>query len=334
MKTQIKFNKPKAKPILGKQGYGTIIFILFLVSFTCATAQQEPIFSFYGQQLNLVNPAVAGLDNGSITLVHRSQWTDVPQAPQTTAFSFGTPWSNGLGGGVSVWSDKTFVEQQTLVSADFSYKVQLNTAYNLYMGLKASGDFYNLNLTGLETFNAIADPALSNISRLTPNAGLGFYLEHKRYFISLSAPRLFENKRAKEEDGMFIAATNRVHYYLSGGASFPLGALWSFEPTAIFRKVGGAPVSAEVTGILSFQERFRFGTGYRSSGSLSGLLMVGVTKDLHIGYAYDTDRRSGLATVGGNSHEILMQFNLGRKSKLAIEQEENQKELPTEDEDN
>ena len=75
------------------------------------------------------------------------------------------------------------------------------------MGIKAGGNNYNVNTTGLQSYNITLDPALQNISRFNPNIGVGFYLKHDKYYISASAPRMLNTMRAKNEDGIAVVAT-------------------------------------------------------------------------------------------------------------------------------
>ena len=49
---------------------------------------------------------------------------------------------NNVGLGLSVVSDKVFIEQQTFAYVDFSYKLDMEST-QLYLGLKAGGNFYN-----------------------------------------------------------------------------------------------------------------------------------------------------------------------------------------------
>ncbi len=122
-------------------------------------AQQANNFAFYNNQMNVINPAYAGIDNqtqisGSI----RSQWTGVKEAPGTQAVSFGTPLGKNLGFGISILNNETFIEKQTSVGIDLSYLVKLNETADLYFGVKAGGNSFNVNTAGLEFYSVDVDP--------------------------------------------------------------------------------------------------------------------------------------------------------------------------------
>lgn len=86
-------------------------------------AQQESTFTMYRYHMNVVNPAYAGVDNETVIIGSiRRQWTGIKDAPETQAVSFGTSVGDNLGLGISMVSDKTFIEKQTTLGIDFSYK--------------------------------------------------------------------------------------------------------------------------------------------------------------------------------------------------------------------
>ena len=129
-----------------------ILAIALLLVSSAAMAQQETAYSFYRQHMSVVNPAYAGVD--SITVVSstlRKQWTGIANAPETQAISFGTSLGKKVGFGMTVINDQTFIEKQTFVSLDFSYKLKMSETADLYCGIKAGGSSYNVNSLGLET---------------------------------------------------------------------------------------------------------------------------------------------------------------------------------------
>ena len=164
--------------------------------------------------MNVINPAYAGADAPNmLSLTSRRQWTSIENAPNTIALAFSSARKNNVGLGVSVVSDKIFIEQQTFAYVDFSYKLELSSDAQLFFGLKGGGNFYRADPTLLNTYDPISDPTQIALSRFNPNIGIGFYLKHKDYFVSLSTPKMLDTKRAKEEDGFATAATDQAHYY-------------------------------------------------------------------------------------------------------------------------
>ena len=283
---------------------------LLLVS-SAVMAQQETAYSFYRQHMNLVNPASVGIDSITVaTSTLRKQWTGVPNAPETQAVSFGTTLGKKVGFGMTVISDKTFVEKQTYFSLDFSYKLKMSETADVYFGIKAGGNSYSVNTSELETYNVQADPALASISTFNPNVGVGAVYREGPMYISLSIPRLLNTKRATNDAGYASVATNSPHIYLSGGYDVPLQGEFSsliLKPSAMLRYVNGAPVSLDITTMLQIDKTFELGGMYRTDKAYAAMATVLVSNRLLFGFAYEMSTQPTLAAAK-NTNEILLQF--------------------------
>lgn len=287
-----------------------IIIIVFIFSFAQVIyAQQESLFSFYREHLNLVNPAFVGVDQSTQLMTSlREQWTGIEEAPSTQALSFMTPLGKKLSIGLSYVHDRVFIEKQSFIAIDFSYQVTLNEKLDLFMGIKAGGNNYEVNTTGLQTYNIIADPALAPISRFNPNFGVGFYLKHDKYYVSLSTPRLLNTERAKNEDGFATVATDRAHFYLSTGYNFELNNRWSLLPSTMVRYVNGSPFSIDFTLSASLADSFFLGTTYRTDQTLVFLTKIKLQQRMYLGYAYEYITQKELLGRANGSSEFFLQF--------------------------
>ena len=287
-----------------------LAIILLLVS-SAVLAQQETVYTFYRQHMNLVNPAYAGVD--SITVVSstlRKQWTGIANAPETQAISFRTSLGKKVGFGMTVINDQTFIEKQTFVSLDFSYKLKMSETADVYFGIKAGGSSYNVNTSGLETYNVQADPALASISTFNPNIGVGAVYKEGPMYISLSIPRLLNTKKATNDAGYASVATDSPHIYLSGGYDVPLQGEFSsliLKPSAMLRYVSGAPVSLDLTAMLLIDKIFELGGMYRTDKAYAAMATVVISKRLVFGFAYEMSTRPELARAR-NTNEMLLQF--------------------------
>ena len=293
-----------------KRIHNILALALLLIS-SAAMAQQETAYSFYRQHMNLVNPAYAGMDSVTVaTSTLRKQWTGIADAPETQAVSFGTSLGKKLGFGMTVISDKTFIEKQTYVSLDFSYKLKMSETADVYFGIKAGGNSYNVNTTGLETYNIQSDPALGSINTFNPNVGVGAVYKEGSMYVSLSIPRLLNTKRATNDAGYASVATDSPHIYLSGGYDIPLdGELSTFvlKPSAMLRYVAGAPVSLDITTMLQIDKTFELGGMYRTDKAYAAMATVLISNRLLFGFAYEMSTQPTLAAAR-NTNEILLQF--------------------------
>lgn len=273
-------------------------------------AQQEGIITNYMYHMNLYNAAYVGVDGETmVTASFRQQWTGIKDAPSTEAVSFGTIIGKNLGIGISVYNSNTFVESQTFTGIDFSYRLQLSQETELYLGLKAGGNAYSVNTSGLETYNIIADPNLSSISRFNPNVGVGALLKNSKWYASLAVPRLLSTDRADNENGVATTALAKPHVYVSTGYELILdaGTGLMLRPVAMARYVSGAPMSVDFNTMLSFDNNFEIGASYRTDGAFAGLVNFSIKKRLLLGYAYEISTRSELASAK-NTNEFLLRF--------------------------
>jgi len=272
-------------------------------------SQQESYYTLYRYNMNVINPAYAGaLGKNVFAFTSRRQWSSMQDAPSTLAFSYSSERENNVGLGLSVVSDKVFIEQQTFAYVDFSYKLDMEST-QLYLGLKAGGNFYSADPRALSAYSASSDPAQQQLSRFNPNVGAGAFLKGELFWASFSIPRLFNVKR--ESDNLAVTAKDRMHSYLGGGVDLPIGSGLLVKPSVMLRKVKGLPVTTDFTGMLSWQNQFDVGISYRSSSSFA-LLSVISLGGFDIGYAYETPTASSLSQLNLKTHEIVLRINLGQ----------------------
>ena len=288
-----------------------IVAIALLLTSSAVMAQQESVISFYRQHMNLVNPAYVGVDSMTIaTSSIRKQWTGIAEAPETQTVSFGTYLGKNLGFGMTVIHDQTFVEKQTFVSVDFSYKLKMSETADMYFGIKAGGNTYNVNPSGLETYNLQSDPALGSINTFNPNLGVGALYKDGALYVSLSIPRLLNTKRATNDEGYASVKTDRPHIYLSGGYDFPLQDDFSslvLKPSVMLRYVSGAPVSLDLTAMLQIEKNFEIGGMYRTDKAYAAMANITINNRFIFGFAYEMSTRPTLASAK-NTNEIFLQF--------------------------
>ena len=249
----------------------TLVFIL------CSSlwSQQDPHISLYRYHMNMINPAVSGIKSfASLNMSFRSQWQGFEDSPETQIVSFGTPTrGERVGLGINIIHDKTFVEEQTLIFGSFSYRLPLNEDLDLFLGLQAGTNGYSVSAQDLNVYGLSegqVDPNLINFSRFNPNVGVGAYLRHEKYFLSLSAPKILATKRFKEQNGLFTSATDRIHYYLSGGSYLRINNQWEFIPSVLARYVNAAPFLITANMSLSYKRAIDFGIEYNFGSGIGG----------------------------------------------------------------
>ena len=72
--------------------YGRIILLFFLLITLKGTAQQDPIFTQYMYNGQIINPAYAGMwEKIGFTALVRKQWAGIHRTPLTEAISIHSP---------------------------------------------------------------------------------------------------------------------------------------------------------------------------------------------------------------------------------------------------
>ena len=273
-------------------------------------AQQESSFAFYKYHMNVINPAYAGVDEQTvITSSIRNQWSGIANAPKTQAVSFGMPIANNLGFGIAVVNSSTFIEKQTAVDINLSYKLKMSQNTDLYLGINAGGTNFNLNTAGLELYSVESDPAFGSIKTFNPNFGAGALLKSEKFYVSLSVPKLLHIQNAKNDNGYATLETNKPRVYLSGGYDFnlnPTGTL-VLKPSVLARYATATPFSVDISTMLQIQQNFEVGALYRTDKAYAAMANFILNKKFIIGYAYEMSTISTMASAK-NTNEILLQY--------------------------
>ena len=281
-------------------------------------AQQEVNYSLYRYHLNLLNPATTGTQGGTyLNMSLRTQWVGVDEAPETQAISMGTPnKKDRLGTGFSIINDQAFIERQTQLFFDFSYRLPMGDQKNLYLGLKAGGTSIRLFTDRLENTQE-NDPFLQGNMGFVPNIGVGIYYKTPRFYLSTSIPRLLNTERFSADDGQVSRATDRPHLFTSFGFFIPVSHDWDLVPAGMISYVEAAPIDYVFDLGFSFQKRFDFGVQYNHSsisGGFGAITSFQLKDGLQFGYAYVNSSMDQVNHYSAGTHELVLKIKLGNHS--------------------
>ena len=305
-----------------KKIYVTLAFVFMVV--LKSEAQQDPQYTQYMYNMNVVNPAYAGSkDNLSIGLLYRTQWVDINGAPKTGTLTVHSPVGKNVGLGLSAITDKIGPVDETNVYADFSYTIKMADHHNLAFGLKAGATFHQVGLfsdIGNGYVPSPDDPAFSeNISNTYLNIGAGAYYYTSNYYVGFSVPNMLKSKHLdvtqNGEEREFGSETQ--HYFLTGGYVFDLSDNTKFKPSFMLKSAFNAPTSLDLSANALFYEKFEVGASYRLDDSFGGMVNFAVSPSIRIGYAYD-HIVSDLNVVTHASHEFILLFDLNFAEKTSV----------------
>jgi len=285
-----------------------LVLLLCILSTELATAQQDPQYTQYMYNMNVVNPAYAGSKEGlSLTALYRKQWSGFDGAPETFTFSAHAPFGDKVGLGLSAIKDELGPISETNVYVDFSYTLQVSSSIKVALGIKAGATFQDVGLTDLDLQDP-NDPFFSqDINNTYPNVGAGAFLYGDNFYVGLSVPNLLNSVHLDENGLKYGSETN--HYFATAGYVFQVSENVKLKPSVMVKSAFNAPVSFDGNVNVLFFEKFEIGVSYRLDDSFSGLVGFQVTENIRIGYAYDYIT-SDLDAVADASHEVIVSFDL------------------------
>ncbi len=295
-----------------------LVVLLGILTATGVHGQQDPHYTQYMYNMNVINPAYAGSkENLSIGLLYRKQWVDIEDAPTTFTASGSSPVGKNVGLGLSVLSDRIGPVEENNIYGDFSYTLNLGGEHRLAFGVKAGVTMHKIDFSRiLPTLPMANDDAFSggNPSSTHMNFGSGLFYYTNKYYIAFSVPNMLKTAYLDYNGKKY--GSEVAHYFLTGGYVFDLSPTLKFKPFAMVKSAFHAPVSVDVSTNFLFSEVFEVGATYRLQDSYGLMANYAITPTLRIGYAYD-HIVSDLKVSTPSSHEIIMLFDLNFPKKVS-----------------
>tara|TARA_B110000305_G_scaffold183561_1_gene203906 strand:+ start:18 stop:929 length:912 start_codon:yes stop_codon:yes gene_type:complete len=293
-----------------------VILLLTMLFALQMNAQQDPQYTQYMYNMNIINPAYTGSTEGlAVGALYRSQWVGLDGGPETFTFNIHSPIGKQVGLGLSVISDQIGPVKETNAYVDFSYTIPVGTVTKLAFGIKGGFTFHDIGLADVNTTDP-NDPFFeNNINETTPNIGAGVYFyKPNKYYISASVPNILNGVHL-DTNGTKIGSETE-HFFAAAGYVFDLSENFKLKPHALLKYATDAPLSYDINANVFMYELVEIGVGYRLQDSFSGMINFQVYDNLRIGYAYDAIR-SDLNIVTNSSHEIFINFDLNFSSKVS-----------------
>ncbi|CAM1362018.1 conserved exported hypothetical protein [Tenacibaculum litopenaei] len=266
----------------------------------CA-AQNQPDFSAFSSNLQVINPAFSG-KNGATQLVahHRKVWSGMQYPIHSSLLGISAPVGGNWGLGIQLVNDNFQFFNNHSITANISYAIQLNQSHDLLFGMGITGEQFVPDFSGIRTHTP-NDPEFINAQR-TSRASLtiGISLRNSDYYlhaVGFNLSNLHRNTyRINAGGGLFTDLNDSV--YLTN--SF----LLRMEP--------GTPMNADITSMVSYLSKYHFGFGYRWNSSVSINALIDANPWLQLGYSYGIPTNT-LYTHTSGSHEFFMRFFLLQK---------------------
>jgi type IX secretion system PorP/SprF family membrane protein len=288
-----------------------IIAIIVVILCTISTkAQQDPQYTQYMYNMNVLNPAYAGSNDAlNLNFLARTQWVGFEGAPETLTLSMHSPVGKNIGLGLSVIVDKIGPVEEQNIYGDVSYTLNVSNKAKLALGVKAGYTFYNLCIPCLNTVSPDDQSFNNNIAnKAFPNFGVGAFYYTDKFYAGVSVPNLLQSFHFDKSGGQVTRASEEKHYFVTTGYVFDISQDLKLKPSIMAKAVEGVPLSIDFSGNVLFFDKFEAGLSYRLDESFSALINVRVGESLRIGYAYD-HTLTNLEQFNSGSHEVLLLFN-------------------------
>ena len=307
-----------------RHSYITLILLVLLGTFA-TQAQQDPQYTQYMYNTQVVNPAYAGSrDALSFGLLYRTQWVNFEGAPQTGTFTVNSPIGalENMGLGLSIVRDELGPAIESNVVIDYSYSITTGDASELSFGLKAGVDLLDVDFTKLNIFDK-DDPRFQNNvdNRVQPQIGAGVYFNTDRFYAGLSVPNFLTTKHFDEGSLANIEketiAAERLHYFLIAGYVFDLNENLKFKPATLVKLVSGSPLQWDVSANFLINEKFTLGAAYRWSAAISGLVGFQASDQVFIGFGYDF-QTTDIEDFSDGSYEVMLRFEIFKKPERVL----------------
>ncbi|MFV0291538.1 MAG: type IX secretion system membrane protein PorP/SprF [Mangrovibacterium sp.] len=295
----------------GKKLATLVLFMVLILMGNRGFAQQDPLYSQYMFNIQMVNPAYVGTwETIGVTALTRNQWLGVDRAPQTNTLSVQSPTrGERVGIGASLMNDKFGHIKRLAFFTDYSYKVQLDDrGTQLRFGLKAGFSNYTNNLSAYDIQDS-GDPAFQGMveQKFMPNFGFGVFLHQDKYYFGASIPKMIEHSIDNDAAKNYSIQSDIRHWFFMGGYVVDLSEGFKFKPSVTARMVSGAPLSADFNANFLLNEKFWFGGMYRTGAGFGVNLQWIVDKKMRIGYAIDYSN-SGIYKNSLGIHELMISY--------------------------
>jgi len=300
--------------------------ILILGTLQIGFAQQPAQYSLHMFNNFSFNPAYAGIDNSlSVTAVFRKQWVNLPESPTTENVNAHMPLYLLHGGvGIEVENETLGNFQQTSALLAYDFQLPINRAGILSIGL--SGGVVQRSLDGTKirtpegqytteppTTFTHNDPILPNgdESGTSVAVNVGLYFQSERLEAGISAINLTE----QTIDLTALEFKPERNYYFTATYTLDINRSLTLRPS-ILVKSNFNQTQIDFSALLNYNDNFFGGASFRgyNSDSVDAVAFIGGVKlneKITLAYSYDLTL-SNLNTVSSGSHEILINYNLGK----------------------
>lgn len=289
----------------------SLIFIFLLIGWQ-AYSQQDPLFTQYMFNKQVVNPGYAGSREVlTFDVLDRVQWVGIDGAPRTLTFGGHMAMRNRkVGLGFYGYRDVLGPSINQGLMATYAYRIFFERS-SLAFGMQGGIKYFNFDWNAIRVKYPDEYFYPRDVRKIAPDFNLGIYFQAPRFYAGISSKQLLENEYGIAETSTGGTSFTRLlrHFYLMTGAVFPMADRIAFKPSLLAKYVKNAPPQLDLNASVQFDNTFWVGASYRTMHAIAFLAEFQIKPWMRLGYSYDIYLNE-LQPYNYGSHEFRLGFDL------------------------
>ena len=330
-----------------------ILYIL-LISVSCsihfgAFGQQNFQLSQYMNGMNLINPAISGIeDYTKVNLGYRKQWAGwtgngttpasmyivgntrvAPKPYSSTSMPLRTAHddastissekgnSNGIHGvGGYIYSDNYVYFKRVSLGTSYAYHLKLNDEFNLSAGIALGLTNNAIDISQLSLYDEVNDNSYlsllnSNNSKIAGDMNLGLLLYSKEFFLGYSAFQVFGGRQFSKVSG--LDARYFLQHNIIAGYNIKMNDDVVLLPSVLIKTLTNVPTTIDFSLKATIKNKYFGGLSYRTEDAIIFFLGTQISENIAFSYSYDYNL-SDIRNYSTGGHEINLSVLLSRKN--------------------
>lgn len=294
--------------------------LIILLSAIDVKAQLTNIQSAFFQNQYLVNPAMAGIEQGlNLNMNYHQQWLSTPGSPKLTTFTADYNSGNKVGLGLNIYNDKAGLISRTRVMGTYAYHLTLNDK-----GDKLNfGASIGINDAYIDESSIIGDPndlALSEFNKhgFYADGDIGVSYTSNKFNAQIAIPNLKRVFFKRATDDVDVEASNfygalSYKWQLSDAFNY---SVFTIEPKMVFRSITGYNNIVDLGFNLyrtTFEDNYQvnvLGIYHTDSSATFGAGITFHNFGVLVSYSYNTGQ---LSSYANNTFEVGINLKLLKK---------------------
>ncbi len=295
----------------------SIFYILIIFSGFLFSQESSLIFNKFN--LSIFNPAFAGVEGPAINLNTRAQWIGLEDAPLTNYLIVHFAEKKNATIGLTIQNDRVFVENKTLLTLDYSYRLQLSDNSNLSLGLKAGGMFFNVDTNNIPRIFSVPNQSVSSLGNyFSPVLGVGLSFISKNIFMGVAAPGLLNKIGLNKNKDWELTSRDFTYLHLSGGFNLNLSDKFTVRPSVNYRSIPVGPNLINSILEIDYSDRFSLGSLFTNNNTIGAFFKLKSKKGFHIGYGYEFLSGNDRQALSNSTHELMLRIDLKSKKNSEV----------------